>query len=124
TGRPRGAREDEIVACPVHARVEALGAVDDPGVAVAPRRRLHVRRVRAVVGLGEAERQAHLPAQRPLHEDLLLRGRAELVREDHGGEVADQRDLAMVVVEQSYEKPVALLARERLCGVRYNLYSM
>ena len=56
------------------AGVPRLLAVDDPLVAVADRRGLHVRGVRPVLGLGDAEREAELADRNaqvipmPLHE--------------------------------------------------------
>src|SRR5205823_1606534 len=84
----------------VHARVETLGAVEHPFLALAARRGLEPRGVGAVTRLGEAEREADLAPQRTLDERLLLRVAAELVDEDHGGEVANHRDLALRVVVQ------------------------
>ena len=77
-----------------------------------------MRRVGAVVGLGQAERERDLAAQRALHEQLLLLGRAELVGEDHRREVADHRDLALRVVVQADPEPVEVLAHDRHRQVR------
>src|SRR2546422_568747 len=50
----------------------ALGAVDDPVVAVAARRRLERDRVRPVVGLGERERADRLELRHGPEPPLLL----------------------------------------------------
>ena len=111
--RARGAGEDEVVAGAVHPRVEALGAVDHPFLALPAGDRLQVGRIGAVVGLGEPEGEPHLPAQRRLQQGLLLRRRPELVQQDHGGEVADHRGLALGVVVQPDAEPVEVLAHDR-----------
>ena len=55
------AGEDQVVLRPVDARVPGLLAVDDPVVAVADGRRLHVRGVGAVLRLGDAEGEPPAP---------------------------------------------------------------
>ena len=57
-GLAAGAGEDQVVLRVVDAGVPGLLAVDDPLVAVALGVRLHVRGVGAVLGLGDAEREA------------------------------------------------------------------
>ena len=57
-GLAAGAGHDHVVLRLVDAGVPRLLAVDDPLVAVAHRRGLHVRGVAAVVRLGDAEREA------------------------------------------------------------------
>ena len=85
---------------------------------VAARDRLEIGRVGAVVGLGETEGEPDLPAQGGRQQRLLLRRGAELVQEDRGRKVADQRRLALRVVVQPDAEPVEVLAhdRERVVG--------
>src|SRR5207302_8528988 len=77
--RARRARKHQVVAGTVHARVETLGAVEHPFLALAARRGLEPRGVGAVTGLGEAEREADVAPQPTLDERLLLRVPAQLV---------------------------------------------
>ena len=96
------AREDEVVGGDVHAGVEALGAVDDPVVAVAARRVVSSQVAsRAVVGLGQAEGEPHLARDAAARSARLLLGRAERVQHQHGREVADDRRLVLRVVVQA-----------------------
>src|SRR5437764_310284 len=58
-----GAGEDQVMRGGVHPGVPRLLAIEDPVVAGTARRGLHERGVRAVRGLGDAEREAP-PARR------------------------------------------------------------
>src|SRR5260370_3624 len=67
--RPAGAGEDEVVGGGVHAGVPGLLAVDHPVGTVAGGAGLHERRVAAVRGFGDAEREVP-PAGRELLDPL------------------------------------------------------
>src|ERR1700682_4688495 len=87
-------------------------------LASAPRGRLHVRGIGAGPGLGEAERETDRATQGSLHENLLLLGSSELVRQEDAREVADHRDLALGVVVKPDAEPVEVLADDRQHQVR------
>src|ERR1700735_3683232 len=89
-----------VRAC-VHAGVEGLLPVDDPVIAVPRRAGLHERRVGAVCGLGDAERET-LAAGRPVVDPLgLLRGGAVLDHQQQPDVVADDHVLVLQVAVQS-----------------------
>src|SRR5579883_2378222 len=92
--------EDKVDRRGVEPRVEALGTVDDPVGALAPRVRLHPGGVRAVIGFGQAEGDALTPGDRILDERLLL-GRAVFPEQMHHGEVADDRAFILKIVVEA-----------------------
>ena len=100
----RGAREQRAMRGDVHAGRPHLLAVDDPALdVVAGRRhraRLHVRRVGAVIRLGQAKGDAVLALDRAVDHRLLV---VAAVAVEHGddGQIADDRMLVLQIVVQA-----------------------
>jgi hypothetical protein len=88
---PAGPREDEIGLGPVHSRVPGLLAVDDPLVTLAGGARLHVRGVRTMGGLGDAEGEPALAVGQVVDPLRLLSLGAVLQHQQQAHVVADDR---------------------------------
>ena len=112
------AGEDQVVRRGVDAGVPRLLAVDHPLVAVAHRRRLHVRGVGAVRGLGDAEREP-APALGEVVDPLgLLLVGAVVDHQQQADVVADDRVLVLQVVVQPEALAGEVLADDRHAEVR------
>ena len=99
-GFAAGAREDQIALRLVDAGVPGFAAVDDPVVAVAPRHGLHVRRIGAVIRLGDAERKAALAREHRRYPFLLLLFGAVMQHQQQADVVADDRVFVLQIVVQ------------------------
>ena len=106
-GLAAGAGEDHVVLRLVDAGVPRLLAVDDPLVAVAHGGGLHVRRVGAVLRLGDAEREALAAFGEVVDPLRLLLVGAVGDHQQQADVVADDRVLVLQVVVQ----PEALARR-------------
>ena len=117
-GVAAGAGEDQIVGGGVHAGVPGLLAVDAPAVSVTPRARLHVRRVRAVLRLGDPEREAERAVEEAGEEALLLRLGAVLEHQEEADVVADDRVLGLQITVETEPLGGEVLADDRHPQVR------
>ena len=112
-GLPTGAGEDQVVLRLVDPRVPRLLAVDHPLVAVALGVGLHVRRVRAVLRLGDAEGEAAAAEGQVVDPLGLLLVGAVLQHQQQADVVADDRVLVLQVVVQSESLRRQVLADHR-----------
>ncbi len=118
-----GDREDDVEVRDAEVRDPVLGPVDHPLLAVLDGRRLHPRRVRARLGLGQRERRRPLAGRAPRQEALLQllgaeqldRQRAELLHhQDQRARGVDLGDLLdRHVQHQRARAGAAVLGRER-----------
>ena len=111
-----GAGEQHAVGRDMHAGVPHLLAVDPPALAVvgrtAPRRGLHPGRIRAVLGLGQAESDAVSSRDRAVDHRLLLVA-AVAVEHHHQRQIADDRMLVLQIVVQAQPLGREMLADHR-----------
>ena len=113
TRRPAGPGEDEVVGGGVDAGVPGLLAVDHPAGAVAHRVGLHERRVAAVLGLGDAEREVP-PACGEIVDPLLALSRAAVVQHQQQRDVvAHDRVLVLKIAVQAEALAGQMLADHR-----------
>ncbi len=118
-----GAGEGRAVRRDMHAGDPHLAPVDPPAVdavaRLANRARLHMRRVRSMVGLGQPERRAP-PALEPAEDELgfLLLAGGELLEHLDEREVADDAVLVLEVVVEAQPLRREMLADHRHPEVR------